>query len=50
MANWGESLLGASLQGRSGMDWLTNDVVNMLQICAAAALGIAIYAAALLAL
>ena len=34
-ANWGESLLGATFQGR--VAWLTNDVVNVLQVSFAAA-------------
>ncbi len=39
VANLFESYLGAVVQGR--VDWLTNDVVNMIQICLAAALAIA---------
>ena len=38
IANVLESLLGAVAQGRQL--WLTNDVVNMLQICVAAGLAI----------
>lgn len=39
IANLFESYLGASVQGR--VDWLTNDVVNMIQISVAAALAVA---------
>lgn len=39
VANYAESLLGASAQGK--VEWLTNDVVNMLQISLAAVLAIA---------
>lgn len=35
-ANIFESWIGASSQGK--VEWLTNDTVNMIQICAAAAL------------
>jgi uncharacterized membrane protein len=38
-ANLFESYLGAAVQGR--VAWLTNDVVNIIQICLAAALAIA---------
>ena len=38
IANLGESFLGASLQGR--VEWLNNDVVNILQISVAAALAV----------
>lgn len=38
VANFAESFLGATAQGRVG--WLSNDVVNMLQISLAAALAI----------
>ncbi len=38
LANLFESFLGATTQG--GNDWLTNDVVNMIQISFAAVLGI----------
>ena len=41
MANLFESFLGAVLQGQEGSEWLSNDVVNMIQICLAAALAIA---------
>ena len=37
-ANTFESVLGASVQGRVG--WLTNDVVNVIQITLAAALAV----------
>jgi uncharacterized membrane protein len=37
-ANLFESYLGASTQGR--VAWLTNDVVNVIQICLAAALAL----------
>lgn len=39
VANLAESYLGAAVQGRVG--WLTNDVVNMLQISLAAGLAVA---------
>ena len=39
-ANLFESFLGAVLQGQEGSEWLSNDVVNMIQICIAAALAI----------
>lgn len=38
IANVMESVLGASVQGR--VEWLTNDVVNVLQISVAAALAV----------
>ncbi len=38
-ANLFESYLGAMMQGR--VEWLTNDVINMIQIVLAAALAIA---------
>jgi uncharacterized membrane protein len=38
IANVFESYLGASLQGR--VDWLNNDIVNVLQISVAAALAV----------
>lgn len=41
VANLFESFLGAILQGREGSEWLNNDAVNMIQICAAAGLAIA---------
>jgi uncharacterized membrane protein len=37
-ANLFESWLGATAQGR--VEWLTNDLVNAIQICLAAALAI----------
>jgi uncharacterized membrane protein len=39
LANLFESWLGASVQGR--LDWLTNDLVNVLQISLAAVLAMA---------
>ena len=42
-ANIFESYLGASVQGQVG--WLSNDVVNMIQICLAAGLAIGLQAA-----
>lgn len=38
LANVFESYLGASLQGR--VEWLNNDIVNVLQISVAAALAV----------
>ena len=38
VANIAESYLGAVAQGR--VDWLSNDVVNVLQITLAAGLGV----------
>ena len=38
LANTFESFLGASIQGRPGFKWLTNDLVNMIQITLAAIL------------
>ncbi|XAR68190.1 hypothetical protein NMG60_11003235 [Bertholletia excelsa] len=32
IANIGESLIGASLQGKDGFQWLNNDVVNVINI------------------
>lgn len=40
VANLFESYLGASIQSK--VDWLTNDVVNMIQISVAAAIAILI--------
>jgi uncharacterized membrane protein len=40
LANTAESIVGATLQGR--VPWLTNDVVNGLQITLAAALALAL--------
>ena len=36
LANYAESLLGAFLQGKEGYQWLSNDIVNILQTCLAA--------------
>lgn len=38
-ANLFESYLGAAVQGR--VSWLTNDLVNVIQICLAAVLTVA---------
>jgi uncharacterized membrane protein len=38
IANTAESFVGATLQGR--VSWLTNDVVNILQITLAAAIAL----------
>ena len=46
LANTFESYLGAALQGKEGAEWLTNDVVNAIQICLASALAIGIKLAA----
>jgi len=35
-----ESMLGALVQGKEGFEWLTNDVVNGLQITLAALVAI----------
>ena len=40
VANLFESFLGAILQGQEGSEWLSNNVVNMIQICLAAAVAI----------
>ena len=40
-----ESWLGATTQGKEGFEWLTNDVVNGLQIVIAAAVAVAVGAA-----
>ena len=40
-----ESWLGATTQGEAGFEWLTNDVVNGLQIVVAAAIAVAVGAA-----
>lgn len=45
-ANLFESFLGAVLQGQKGSEWLSNDVVNMIQICFAAALAMGVSLAA----
>ena len=39
-ANLFESYLGAAVQGR--VEWLSNDAINMVQICVAAGLAIAV--------
>ena len=44
VANLAESYLGAAVQGR--VAWLSNDLVNVLQISLAAALGVALAQAA----
>ncbi|KAI5000216.1 hypothetical protein ZWY2020_004805 [Hordeum vulgare] len=38
IANFGESLIGATLQDKEGFEWLNNDVVNVLNISAGAVL------------
>lgn len=40
LANFFESYLGATLQGQQQWLWLTNDVVNMIQISVAAAIAL----------
>jgi uncharacterized membrane protein len=35
LANWAESILGAVLQGKKQFKWLSNDLVNIFQICLA---------------
>lgn len=40
VANLMESYIGAAVQGRVG--WLTNDVVNVIQICTAAGLAMGV--------
>lgn len=42
VANSFESMLGASVQGKDGFSWLTNDVVNGIQITLAALVAIAV--------
>jgi len=42
VATTGESWLGATTQGKEGFDWLTNDVVNGIQIVFAAAMAVAL--------
>ena len=37
-----ESMLGAAVQGRKGFDWMSNDVVNGIQITLAAGVAIAL--------
>lgn len=41
IANLAESYIGATTQ--DSVSWLTNDVVNVIQICIAAALGVAFF-------
>lgn len=36
LANLFESFLGATIQGKEGVAWMTNDVVNMIQVTVAA--------------
>lgn len=43
LANFAESFAGATVQGRDGLEWLNNDVVNILNISTGAALAILIY-------
>ena len=43
VANYAESLLGAAVQRGGHVRWLTNDVVNMLQISLASAVAMACY-------
>jgi len=43
VANYLESLVGAGVQRGGAVPWLTNDVVNMLQISVASVLGIWLY-------
>ncbi|KAM3332342.1 hypothetical protein ACQJBY_027885 [Aegilops geniculata] len=38
IANFGESLIGATLQDKEGFEWLNNDVVNVVNISAGAVL------------
>ncbi|EFJ07635.1 hypothetical protein SELMODRAFT_133256 [Selaginella moellendorffii] len=40
VANFFESYLGATLQGKPGFEWLNNDIVNVLNIAAGATLAI----------
>jgi len=35
-------MLGAAVQGRKGFDWMSNDVVNGIQITLAAGVAIAV--------
>ena len=37
-ANWAESVFGALTQGKSRLEWISNDIVNMAQITLAASL------------
>ncbi|KAK3282238.1 hypothetical protein CYMTET_10011 [Cymbomonas tetramitiformis] len=41
IANWFESVLGASIQG--DVEFLTNDVINMIQITVAAGVAMGLY-------
>ena len=45
VATTAESWLGATTQGEAGFEWLTNDVVNAVQITLAAAVAVALGAA-----
>jgi len=45
IATTAESWLGATTQGEAGFEWLTNDVVNAVQITLAAAVAVALGAA-----
>jgi uncharacterized protein (TIGR00297 family) len=45
-ATTAESWLGATTQGEEGFEWLTNDVVNAVQITLAAVLAVGLGAAA----
>eukprot|EP00271_Cylindrocystis_brebissonii_P013620 TRINITY_DN3362_c0_g1_i1.p1 TRINITY_DN3362_c0_g1~~TRINITY_DN3362_c0_g1_i1.p1 ORF type:complete len:130 (-),score=20.17 TRINITY_DN3362_c0_g1_i1:566-955(-) len=40
VANLGESYLGATLQDKPGYEWMTNDVVNVLNISAGSLLAL----------
>ncbi|XP_051225829.1 protein VTE6, chloroplastic [Lolium perenne] len=40
IANFGESLIGATLQDKDGFEWMNNDVVNVLNISAGAILAV----------
>lgn len=40
IANFGESFIGATLQGKDGFGWLDNDVVNVINISLGSALAI----------
>ncbi|XP_047059093.1 protein VTE6, chloroplastic-like [Lolium rigidum] len=40
IANFGESLIGATLQDKEGFEWMNNDVVNVLNISAGAILAV----------
>ena len=45
VATTAESWLGATTQGEAGFEWLTNDVVNAVQITLAALVAVAMGAA-----